>query len=67
VRRSKQVAVRLVFADSGTFHELDLRFPAEVLGRHERIVDALREEPEVLARLYVDGRRLVAAYTLDDA
>ncbi len=59
------VAVRLVFADRGSFHEVEVALPAELLARRERIIDVLREEEDVLSRLYVDGRRLVAAYMAD--
>ncbi|HSM35364.1 MAG TPA: hypothetical protein VK837_03120 [Longimicrobiales bacterium] len=59
------VTVRLVFADRGSFHELDVALPAALLTRRERIIDVIREESDVLARLYVDGRRLVAAYVPD--
>lgn len=58
----KRVAVRLVFADRGAFHETTVRLPAEVLSRYERIIDALREDEAVTAQMYVDGRRLVAAF-----
>lgn len=57
----ERIAVRLVFADSGAFHELVVHLPADVLARHERIIDALREDLEVTAEMYVDTRRLVAA------
>lgn len=61
-----RVSVRLVFADRGTFHDVVLQLPADVLSRHERIIDALREEPSVTHELYVDMRRLVAAYVLPE-
>lgn len=61
-----RVTVRLVFADRGTFYDVVLQLPADVLTRHERIIDALREEPSVTHELYVDMRRLVAAYALPD-
>ena len=57
-----RTAVRLVFADRGAFHELVVQLPADVLSRHERIIDALREEPSITGEVYVDLRRLVAAY-----
>lgn len=56
------MSVRLVFADKGSFHELVVELPAEIVERHERLIDALQEEPEITARIYVDRRRLVAAY-----
>ena len=57
-----RVAIRLVLADSGSFHELVVELPAAVLDRYDRIIDALREDAAIMAELYVDPRRLVAAY-----
>ena len=59
---AQRVPVRLVFADRGAFHETTVRLPAEVLARYERIIDALREDAQVTAAVYVDARRLVAAF-----
>lgn len=59
-----RVSVKLVFADRGTFHDLVVQLPADVLQRHERIIDALRGEPEVTGEMYLDLRRLVAAYVV---
>ena len=61
------VAIRLVFADSGSFHDLVVRLPADVLARYDRLIDALREEPAITGQIYVDPRRLVAAYREDEA
>jgi hypothetical protein len=33
-----------------------------VLERYERLIDALREDPEVTHSIHVDSKRLVAAY-----
>lgn len=57
-----RVRVRLVFADRGAFHETTVHLPADVLGRYERIIDALREDAGITAGMYVDPRRLVAAF-----
>ncbi|MBI4543656.1 MAG: hypothetical protein HY703_00490 [Gemmatimonadetes bacterium] len=57
-----RVAVRLVFADRGNFHNVVVRLPAEVLDRYERLIDAIREDPAITGEIYVDPRRLVAAY-----
>lgn len=58
--------VRLVFADRGAFHDVVVQLPSEVLARHERIIDALREEPSITGEVWVDLRRLVAAYVVQD-
>ncbi|HEX6309569.1 MAG TPA: hypothetical protein VFZ69_15335 [Longimicrobiales bacterium] len=57
-----RVPVRLVLADHGSFHDVIVELPAAVLDRYDRIIDALREDPVIMAELYVDSRRLVAAY-----
>ncbi len=57
-----RVPVRLVFADRGSFHELVVQLPADVLARHDRIIDALREDLAITGEVYIDRRRLVAAY-----
>lgn len=57
----EQVSVRLVFADSGSFHEVVVQLPGSVLARHQRIIDALREDLGITGGIYVDTRRLVAA------
>lgn len=56
------VAVKLVFADRGSFHDVTVQLPASILDRYARIIDALREDPQITAQMYVDRRRLVAAY-----
>jgi hypothetical protein len=58
--------VKLVFADRGAFHDVVVQLPADVLARHERIIDALREEPSITGEVFVDLRRLVAAYVVTD-
>ena len=61
-----RIAVRLVFADSGSFHELVVKLPAAVLERHERLIDALREDFQITGDIYLDVRRLVAAFREDE-
>lgn len=56
------VSVRLVLAEGGAFHELVVRLPAAALERHERLIDALREDLEITAQMFVHPRRLVAAF-----
>ena len=57
-----RVAVRLVFADRGSFHEMVVQLPAATLARYDRIIDALREDLEITGQIYIDKGRLVAAY-----
>jgi hypothetical protein len=56
------IPIRLVFADSGAFHDVVVHLPAHVLARYERIIDAFREDPQVTGAVFVDTKRLVAAY-----
>jgi hypothetical protein len=62
----KPVRVRLVLVDAGSFHEIDVEMPAKSLDRYDRLVDCLREDPEVLAKVHVDLARLCAAYRVDE-
>jgi len=62
----KPVKVRLVFAEAGTFHEVEVDVPAKAFDRHERLIDCLREDAEVLGRIHVDPARLCAAYRTDE-
>ncbi len=61
----KTVRIRLLLADEGSFHHETVRVPASLLDRHERLVDLLVEEPEVLRRVHVDLGRLCTARVLD--
>lgn len=58
----KQIPVRLVFADGGAFHEVVVQLPEAVLARYDRIIDALREDGQITAQVFVDPRRLIAAF-----
>jgi hypothetical protein len=58
--------VRLVLADGGSFHEVVVELPADVVRGYDRLIDALREDPAVTADLFVDPRRLVAAMVVEE-
>ena len=60
-----QTKVRLLFSDGGAFHHEDIQVPTDALARHERLIDCLREEPELLGSIHVNTERLCAAYLLD--
>lgn len=55
------IRISLLFADEGAFHHESMTIPAGVLDGYDRLIDCLREEPEVLKRTYVDVDRLVSA------
>lgn len=61
-----RVPVRLVFADRGSFHEMVVALPGDVLARYDRLIDALREDLAITGEIYIDRRRLVAAYRVAD-
>lgn len=61
-----RITVRLVFADQGAFHSETVQLPADSVARYERLIDLLREEPEVTRQMYLDLNRLVSASILPD-
>jgi len=58
--------VRLVFADEGTFHTEVVMVRIDQLAVYERLIDLLREEPDVTKNIYMDLKRLVSAYVVED-
>ncbi len=56
------VKVRLLFVDEGSYHQEEIDLPAEGMAEYERLIDFVREDPEVLRRAHVDLGRLCAAY-----
>ena len=60
-----RVKVRLLFVDDGDYHREVVRLPAASLDPYDRLIDALREDPEILKTLQVDVERLCAAYLVD--
>ena len=62
----KMVRIRLLFADGGAFHHEDLTVPWAALASYDRLIDGLREDPDLLKDVYVDVGRLCAAWVVDD-
>jgi hypothetical protein len=60
-----QIRIRLLFADQGAFHTQDLQVPESVVDGYDRIIDGLREDPQVLKKIYLDLGRLAAAWVAD--
>jgi hypothetical protein len=58
--------VRLVFVDDGAYHRETLTLPVQDIGRYERLIDYLREDPALLGRVYVDVARLCAAWVVEN-
>lgn len=61
------VRVRLLFVDDGSYHHETVRIPESSLEGYDRLIDAMREDPAVLRRTWVDVGRLCAAWLVDDA
>lgn len=61
---SERTKVRLLFADEGSYHHEEITVPTDALARYERLIDLLREDPDVLREIYVDARRLCTAYVV---
>ena len=57
--------IRLLFVDEGSYHHEEVKLPNDSLESYERLIDCLREDPEVLKRMYVDVSRLCAAHRLE--
>jgi hypothetical protein len=62
---SDKALVRLLFVDYGSYHEETVAVPREALARYDRLIDCIREEPEVLKELHVDVTRLCAAHLVE--
>jgi hypothetical protein len=65
VSDAADVTVRLLFVDEGSYHHEEISIPGDVVGRYDRLIDCLREEPSVLKRVYVDVDRLCSAHLAD--
>ncbi len=63
---ARDIRIRLLFVDEGSYHHEVIRGPAEAVARHERLIDLLQEEPEVLRRTFVDLDRLCSAHLVED-
>ena len=57
--------VRLLLVDNGVYHHEDIGVLTELIEQYPRLIDCLREEPEVLKQLHVDTTRLCAAHRTD--
>ena len=58
--------IRILFADEGAFHHEELVVPASSLQPYDRLIDGLREDPELLKRVYLDVDRLCAAWVVPE-
>lgn len=65
-KKKGTVEVRLLFVDEGEYHHETVKIPAASLDAYDRLIDCIREDAAVLAKLHVDVERLVSAYLVDD-
>lgn len=65
-KKKSAVAVRLLFVDDGEYHHETVKIPSASLEGYDRLIDCIREDQAVLAKLHVDVDRLVSAYLMDD-
>jgi hypothetical protein len=63
----ERIRVRLLFADSGSFHHEELEIPSSCVEGYDRLIDGLQEDQELLKGIYLDVGRLCAAWTIDEA
>lgn len=63
--KKKLVKVRLLFVDDGQYHHEEVDLPGASLDDYDRLIDFVREDPDVLKRAHVDVDRLCAAYLID--
>jgi hypothetical protein len=63
--KDDQIKVRLLFADTGTFHYVDLLVPVSTVESYDRLIDGLLEDPDFLKGVHVDPGRLCGAWVLD--
>jgi hypothetical protein len=61
------IRIRILFADSGTFHHEDLTVPRSSISGYDRLIDGLREDESFLKQAYLDLGRLCAAWVLQEA
>jgi hypothetical protein len=64
-QKDATIQIRIVFADEGAFHAETVTVPSAGVDAHDRLIDFLREDPEVTRRLHLDMRRVVSASRLD--
>ncbi len=63
--KNATVKVRLLFVDEGSYHHEEIELPAGAFGDYERLIDFVREDPEVVRRVHVDLDRLCAAWLVE--
>ncbi len=65
MNREARLKIRLLFVDEGSYHHEEVEVPAEGLEGYDRLIDYLREDEAVQKSLFVDVKRLSAAWVAD--
>lgn len=66
MNRKGRVKVRLLFVDQGSYHHEEVEIPSAAMEGHDRLIDCVREDEELLKRMHVDVARLCAAYVVEE-
>jgi hypothetical protein len=64
-KKKAKVTVRLLFVDEGSYHHEEVELPVGAMAEYERLIDFVREDPDVVKRVHVDVSRLCAAYLVE--
>ena len=65
MNREACMRIRLLFVDEGSYHHEEVEVPSEGLDGYDRLIDYLREDEAVLKSVFVDVKRLSAAWVVD--
>lgn len=65
-KKGGTVEVRLLFVDEGSYHHETAKIPTASVASYDRLIDCIREDQAVLAKLHVDVERLVSAYLVEE-
>jgi hypothetical protein len=60
----RRIRVRVLFADSGTFHHEEIEVPSSAVDGYERLIDGLQEDPAFLRETFLDVGRICGAWVL---
>jgi hypothetical protein len=60
----RRIRVRVLFADSGTFHHEEIEVPSSAVEGYERLIDGLQEDPAFLRETFLDVGRICGAWVL---
>lgn len=62
----RRIKVRVLFADSGSFHHEEIEVPATAVDGYDRLIDGLQEDSAFLKEAFLDVERLCGAWIIQD-